>query len=70
MSRHTCQVCGNEVKPHDFATLSPVGMVCGSCWAREGKPGLGAVRLDGVEKPARPVPMPEALALMFLKTSG
>jgi len=70
MSRHTCHVCGNEVEPHDFATLSPLGMVCGSCWALGGKPASGAVRIDSVEKPTRRMPMPEALALMFLKTSG
>jgi len=70
MTRHICQVCGNEVESHDFATLSPAGMVCGACWAREGKPASDMTRDDSVEKPTRRTAMPEVLALMFLKTSG
>jgi hypothetical protein len=35
-----------------------------------GKPAAGAIRIGTVEKPTRHMPMPEALALMFLKTSG
>jgi hypothetical protein len=63
MAKESCPMCGNTIEPHDFGGASPMGTVCGMCWAKGQYPPVRAILIECVENPSRQSNLPDLLAI-------